>query len=404
MKLLHTSDWHIGRRIENITLLTEFELFIHWLTKIIEQEQIDALIVAGDIFDTGMPSIAAQEQYYKSIAQLANTRLKKIIIINGNHDSANFLLAPKIILKTLKTFISASLPQNLNDIILPLPDENTPEIIIAAVPYLRDIDIINYFKNKAEQIDTQHNIAAFYQQLVPLVQKFKNQGLPLIATGHLFVSDSTNDTNEENDYTLGGLIDIHSDQLPEIFDYYALGHIHRPWSQKNKKVYYCGSPFPMSLNDVKNKVPKGVNIIDSQNITNIKRINTPLWRHIEIFEGPFDEIQQKIKQFQNKGILSPAYGYVRVTDYPDNIPVEKLHDHLSSLNTDNLHIIKAIFPPKYSISQTNKLQLSTLKEYSPRQILEYHLDNKGYSQETKKQILETFDQLLTLYRQNLANN
>ena len=399
MKILHTSDWHRGRRIENIPLAREFDLFVRWLAETVEQEQVDVLIVAGDIFDTGMPSIAAQEQYYNAISLLAGTRLKKIIIINGNHDSANFLLAPKIILRGLKTVISAGLPQNLEDIIIPLPGDD-PEAVVVAVPFLRDIDIINFFKDRAEEVDTQKNIAAFYHHLASLAEKYKAQGLPLIATGHLFVSDSTTDSAERDDYTLGGLIDVRSDQLPDTFDYYALGHVHRPWSQQNKKVHYCGNPFPMSLNDVKNRVAKGVNIIDTQDITNTKRINTPLWRHIVVFEGSMDQVEQKITDFSNQGLLAPAYAYVRVTDYPGDVPVEKLHEHLSSLNTDNLHIIKAIFPPKYSPSQTNKQDFSALKEYSPRQILQYHLDTKGYSQQTKQQILETFDRLLSIYRQN----
>ncbi len=399
MKILHTSDWHIGRRIENISLNQEFDLFVRWLIQVIEEQQIDVLIVAGDIFDTGMPSIAAQKQYYTTISRLANTQLQKIIIINGNHDSANFLLAPSIILSGLKTHISAGLPQNLEDLIITLP-ENNPQVVIAAVPYLRDIDIINFFQDRAESINTGKNIAAFYHQVANLVKDYKKQGLPIIVTGHLFVSDSAHNEQDHSDYTLGGLIDVRSSQLPDIFDYYALGHVHRPWKQKNKNVYYCGNPFYMALNDIKAGIAKGINIIDTQNITNITRLETPLWRQMVQFQGDFDQVSEQIKNFENTGILSPAYGFVKITDYPDNKPMDQLYEHLLSLNPDNIHIIKAIFPPKQITAKTNNQDLTALKEYSPREILQFHLDRNGYEPKIKEQLMQTFDELITIYRQN----
>ena len=399
MRILHTSDWHIGRRIENIPLAQEFDLFVQWLTQVIEERQIDAMIVAGDIFDTGMPSIAAQRQYYTTIAKLANTRLQKIIIINGNHDSANFLLAPSIILSGLKTHLSAGLPRNLEDLIITLPKDD-PQVVIAAVPYLRDIDIINFFQDRAESLDTEKNIAALYHLVAKLVKDYKKQGLPVIVTGHLFVSDSAHDEQEHSDYTLGGLIDVRSSQLPDIFDYYALGHVHRPWKQNNRNVYYCGNPFFMGLNDIKTGIEKGVNIIDTQNITNITRLNTPLWRQMVQFQGDFDHICEQIKNFENTGILSPAYGFVKITDYPGNKPIDQLYEYLVSINPDNIQIIKAIFPPKQMAGKTNNQDLSTLKEYSPREILQFHLDRNGFDKKTTEQLMQTFDQLLTIYRQN----
>ncbi len=403
MRILHTSDWHIGRRIENIPLEQEFDHFISWLIQVIDDEQVDLLIVAGDIFDTGMPSIQAQRQYYTAISRLAATRLQKIIIINGNHDSANFLLAPRIVLSSLKTFISAGLPSDLDQIILPFPEQE-PQVVIAAVPYLRDIDIINYFNDRPEDMDTQQNIAAFYHEVGQKVMKYKDMGLPVIVTGHLFVSDSAHDQQDKNDYTLGGLIDISSSQLPDTFDYYALGHVHRPWIQKNKNIVYCGNPFFMGLNDIKANVPKGVNIIDTEDITQIKRINTPVWRQMVQFEGSYENVCEQLSLFRNSGTLSPAYAYVKLTDYPDNTPVDQLYENLKKINQDNVIIIKAIFPPKYGHNNANITEVSSLKEYTPRQILEFHLDQKGYEQDQKKQILETFDELLAIYRQNSAQD
>ncbi len=399
MKILHTSDWHIGRKIENIPLAQEFDLFMDWLIEVIEQQQIDLLIVAGDIFDTGMPSIAAQQQYYTSISRLANTRLQKIIMINGNHDSANFLLAPRIILSGLKTHISAGLPQEISQLILPFPEAD-PQVVIAAVPYLRDIDLINFFHDTAEEVDTQKNIAAFYHYIATLVEPFKDKGIPIIVTGHLFVSDSALDQIDRNDYTLGGLIDVASSQLPDVFDYYALGHVHRPWQQKQKNIFYSGNPFFMGQHDIKSGVKKGVFVIDTDDISDVKKIETPLWRQMVTFDGDFDQVCQQIASFENTGILSPAYGFAKITQYPQDRPIDQLYQQLVSLNQDNIHILKAVFPPRLSDSNLNNQDFSSLKEYSPREILEFHLDRSDYSDNSKEQILETFDELMAIYKQN----
>ncbi len=397
MKIIHTSDWHIGRKFENIPLEEEFNFFIDWIVQTIEAEEADVLIIAGDVFDTSMPSIQAQKQYYSTLAKLSTTRLQKIIIINGNHDSANFLLAPRTILSGMKTFISAGLPQSLEDIILTLP-ENNPEVVIAAVPYLRDIDIINFFPETDKYSEIQKNIALFYHVIAEKTQNFKKKGIPVIATGHFFVTDSRQSEKDVTDYSLGGLIDINSSQLPETIDYYALGHVHRPWALKEKNIHYCGNPFPMSLNDIRSDIPKQINLIDTQDITNIKSIPVPLPRQIVKFSGTAQEVEEQIKNFENKGFFSPAYAVAIIEDYQGDM--DKIREYLTSINTEQIKLLTTVFPPKKNNIPSNKTYIKAFENNDPKTIFSMFISQQaGLNDQEKKDLLETFDELLSIHRQ-----
>ena len=158
MKILHTSDWHIGRTLYDRKRYDEFEKFFTWLLNTLESENIDVLLIAGDIFDNGTPSNKAQELYYKFLCNVNKTKCQHIVIIGGNHDSASFLNAPQSILKSLDVHVVGAISDNLEDEIIILDILKTPntdleritnnipspeisKLIICAVPYLRDKDI-----------------------------------------------------------------------------------------------------------------------------------------------------------------------------------------------------------------------------------------------------------------------
>ena len=156
MKILHSSDWHIGRSLYDRKRYDEFEQFFIWLLNTLVSENIDVLLIAGDIFDTGTPSNRAQELYYKFLCQVNKTKCQHIVIIGGNHDSASFLNAPQSILKSLNVHVIGAISNKPDDEVLCLDIlenvdlEKTTEnilnqkifkLIVCAVPYLRDKDI-----------------------------------------------------------------------------------------------------------------------------------------------------------------------------------------------------------------------------------------------------------------------
>ena len=115
MKILHTSDWHIGRTLYDRKRYDEFEKFFIWLLNTLESENIDVLLIAGDIFDTGTPSNKAQELYYKFLCNVNKTKCQHIVIIGGNHDSASFLNAPQSILKSINVHVVGAISNNIVD-------------------------------------------------------------------------------------------------------------------------------------------------------------------------------------------------------------------------------------------------------------------------------------------------
>ena len=142
MKLLHTSDWHIGRTLYGRKRYEEFEAFLAWLAEMIQRNEIDVLLVAGDIFDTSAPSNRAQELYYRFLWKVAPSSCRHVIIVAGNHDSPSFLNAPKALLRALDVHVIGSPSESLEDEVLVLRNEqDVPELIVCAVPYLRDKDI-----------------------------------------------------------------------------------------------------------------------------------------------------------------------------------------------------------------------------------------------------------------------
>ena len=142
MKLLHTSDWHIGRTLHNRKRYDEYEAFLDWLAGIIENENIDVLLVSGDVFDNSTPGSHAQELYYRFLYRVARPTNRQVIIIAGNHDSPSFLNAPRDLLKYLNIHVIGCASEAPDDelIVLSGPD-GEPRLIVCAIPYLRDRDI-----------------------------------------------------------------------------------------------------------------------------------------------------------------------------------------------------------------------------------------------------------------------
>ncbi|MEB2332384.1 MAG: exonuclease subunit SbcD, partial [Nitrosomonas sp.] len=112
MKILHTSDWHIGKTLYGRKRYDEFEAFFSWLVETIEQEQVDVLLIAGDIFDTSTPGNRSQQLYYRFLHRVAASTCRHVVIIAGNHDSPSFLSAPRELLRALDVHVTGSLSGN----------------------------------------------------------------------------------------------------------------------------------------------------------------------------------------------------------------------------------------------------------------------------------------------------
>ena len=127
MKILHTADWHLGASFGPERRIGEFDRALDWLAETIRKEKIEALLIAGDVFDTGVPPNSAVEQYYRFLLKARDAGVRKAIVTAGNHDSASFLDAPKALLEQLDIFVAGKADPEYDSLIIPLTEaDGTP--------------------------------------------------------------------------------------------------------------------------------------------------------------------------------------------------------------------------------------------------------------------------------------
>lgn len=302
MKILHTSDWHIGRMLHTKKRYEEFEQFLNWLVAIIDSEQIDTLIVAGDIFDNTMPSNRSQELYYQFLYNASNTCCRHIVITGGNHDSPTFLNAPKQLLKAMHVHVVGEMCDDLADEVITLYDQqHCAEAIICAVPFLRDRDVRTVevgeaLEDKSQKLIT--GIANHYKAVGDIALEKQNilGDIPIIGVGHLFTAGGkTSEGDGVKDLYVGTLAYIAEDYFPACFDYLALGHLHiaqKVGNADNKR--YCGSPIPMGFNEA-NQTKKILVVEFTGKVISIAEHDVPRFQELHKISGDIDVIKEKIR-------------------------------------------------------------------------------------------------------------
>lgn len=319
MKILHTSDWHIGSTLYGRKRYDESKQFLHWLVEIIKNHSIETLLVAGDIFDTSTPSNTAQELYYRFLNEVSRTTCRHVIVTGGNHDSPSFLDAPKALLKAFNIYVVGSVAEREEAEVLVLNDaDNNPEVIVCAIPFLRDRDVRQ--SSEGESYRDKENclvegIISHYQKVYEEACKARNElgeSLPIIGMGHLFISGSSiykrsGETNSERDLYVGSLGQVPADRLPP-FDYFALGHLHIPQKVAGSEtIRYSGSPMAMNFDEIHQQKSVVLIDIDDQHI-DVQTIPVPAFRQFEQIKGDWDSIEASLKRLKEESFA----GWVEV--------------------------------------------------------------------------------------------
>ncbi len=302
MKILHTSDWHIGKSLYGKQRYEEFESFFKWLLKLIDLEGIDVLLISGDIFDTTTPGNRAQEIYYSFLSKISRSRCIQTIIIAGNHDSPSFLSAPKGILKDLNISIVTDI-DNMDDLIIPVRN-GEEEVKVVAIPYLRDKDlrVVEDGESLADKnLKVVTGIKDKFHEICDYGKSKNISDSPMILMGHLFVAGCSTGDGERELY-VGTLAQVGSDIIPSYIRYAALGHLHVPQEiNKSNHIRYSGSPIPMGFDESIQK--KEVVIIDlKKSEIDISRITVPCFQKLSRITGDKPDILNQLDLIKKEGI------------------------------------------------------------------------------------------------------
>ncbi|WXL24842.1 exonuclease subunit SbcD [Ectopseudomonas mendocina] len=306
MRILHTSDWHLGQHFMGKTRQAEHQAFCAWLIEQVRAHQVDALLIAGDIFDTGAPPSYAREQYNRFIVELRSTDCE-LVVLGGNHDSVAMLGESRSLLAELGTRVIPGVCEDLHEQVLVLKQRNgQPGAVLCGIPFIRPRDVLlSQAGQSAEdkQQSLQQAIQQHYQTLYGLAEaKCTELGgnLPIIATGHLTtVGASASDSVRE--IYVGSLEAFPTSAFPPAA-YVALGHIHRPQKVGGlEHIRYSGSPIPLSFDEARQQ--KEVLLVECSGsaLQSVIALPVPCFQPLLSLRGSLAELGQQIKEIAKKG-------------------------------------------------------------------------------------------------------
>ena len=259
MRILHTSDWHLGHTLHGLSREFEHQCFLSWLVEVLTRERVDVLLVCGDVFDTANPGARASQAYFGFLAaaQAALPRLQ-IVVIAGNHDSAQRLQAPREILARMRVYVVGE-PRGpdgelqLEDMVVPLHDRGgSIGGWCAAVPFLRPSDLDAVDESRGDTLI--EGVRQLYGEVLDVARTKRQDGQALIATGHCYMVGTALCELSERRVLGGNQHALPADIFPDDVDYAALGHLHKAQRVGGREhVRYCGAPLPLSLGEGRNR-------------------------------------------------------------------------------------------------------------------------------------------------------
>jgi len=261
MRLLHTSDWHLGQTLHNFDRTYEHACFLDWLVETLVQEEIDVLLIAGDIFDNANPSAAAHRQLYRFLQQARNkVPHLQVVVIAGNHDSPGRLEAPTPLLEAHGTIVVGNVARtqdggiDLERLLVPLRRrDGTVAAWCLAIPFLRPGDVPRAVADdETLALDPYlHGTALLYRQAFALAQSRCTGSEAIVAMGHCHMVDGQSSMDSERRIVIGGTEALPASMFDPQVAYVALGHLHlaqRVGGHEHRR--YCGSPLPLSFSEV----------------------------------------------------------------------------------------------------------------------------------------------------------
>lgn len=369
MKILHTSDWHLGKRLFKLDRSEEHQLFLNWLLETLIIREIDLLLIAGDIFDTQNPPHHALEAFFDFLHRVSVQTKTQTLMIAGNHDSGQLLNAPAQILTSHRVKVWGRLSSNPEDHWF-----NFKNLDICAIPFFRSHELLPQGEGDATQA---LKIYLNKQRSYPQILMFHHLAGIYEAAG------------SEQAISLSGLDSIPTDLLKN-FDYVALGHIHKP-QRIAKNIYYSGSPLALRFSE---KAPKSVVLIELKDgQLTPSTLPIPVFRNLISINTDEDHYLEDIKNLDiscgltpmvevNIKLSSPKIGLI---DEIKNLVALKKMDLLSFIPIyENDHIVKPMREKIFSMGPVELFEEFYKSKYP---------ESTGPSEELKKEFKNLLEKI-----------
>ncbi|QHA91504.1 exonuclease SbcCD subunit D [Bacillus sp. N1-1] len=338
MKLLHTADWHLGKTLEGRSRLPEQRAFLEELQMIADEENVDAILMAGDVFDTVNPPAAAETLFYEAAVKLTSRGERPLIIISGNHDNPERLSASRPLAHTSGiTIIGFPTTDPVN-----ITVRNGQKLSIAALPYPSESRLNECLTDGQEEDALQLAYDDRVKKLFSDLSEAGGEDAVHIAMSHIYVAGSR-ESDSERPIQVGGAYTVSANSLPEQAQYVALGHLHRPQTitKGSALARYSGSPLAYSFSEANQA--KSVTIIDVEpdGLAHISEI--PLQSGKSLVRWVANEGIEQVYTWLEEGKDEEAWIDLEV-HLNDTLSIEEIH-RLRSQHKGFIHI-RPVFKKK----------------------------------------------------------
>lgn len=404
IRILHTADWHLGQTFFGYDRSEEHELFLNWLAEEMKQKEIDALIIAGDVFDVSNPSAASQSIYYRFICRVtAENPQLQIVIVAGNHDSAARLEAPLPLLQAMRTEVRGVVRKleggeiDYDHLTVELKNRNGEvELLCMAVPFLRQGD---YPAVQTEGNPYTEGVRELYTQLLKRLWKRRKANQAIVAIGHL---QATGSEIAEKDYSertvIGGLECVSPDTFSEQIAYTALGHIHKSQRVSGREyIRYAGSPIPMSF--AEKHYHHGVVMVtfDEGSVVEMQRLECP--KLVPLVSVPDREpalpevVLEALKALPEVNGVAPYLEVKVLLEEPEPMLRQEVEEALKDKNYRLARIVSTYHSEAQSVEKESEEWKRGLQEMSPLQIAQSAFE-KIYQVEMPEELTDLFQEAL----------
>ena len=403
MKILHTADWHLGQKFHYKTREKEHQFALDWLLNTIEQHHIDLLIIAGDIFDIDNPPNYARKLYYNFLQRLTSTCCQQVVVVAGNHDSANMLEAPKELLHLFNVHIVGHITDNRQDQIIEIKDKKGAlQAVVGAVPYLRDRDIRQNVSGETSDERAailKQGIKQHYSDIEMALVPYQDLNVPIIVTGHLFAAGGERG-DRANRIHIGSLDVIDSNSFSTQFDYVALGHLHRVQQiDKKRPIWYSGALIPLDFSELNYGQAVIMVEFDKRQIKQRKSIPVQLKRKLRHYTGDLDKIKSKIQNLSEEVELDT---WVKIEVETEQSLVSVRMDLEELIATKPAEII-VLQKPRTNFAALAKLdeKVISLQDLDTMEVFEKCIEQTSdVSKEEMSELKGSFQELLTWMQEN----